>query len=234
MWKSPASILGRGVAALMLIGCAAGPAGAQQRGSNAPPSVSAYTHVYTADAPAPAAILVILPGPAAIGDGVLFRNPALWAAQGFDVVMPQPQWVDRMVADQEAVVESLLASARTLANAPIWLVGSSPVIETAMPQAGNGVSGVVVTSGPTSVWSCSESVTYYNPGNGAAPQVTVKRSGNACGASSPIATGPRPSVAPAAPRPNAPRIIEASNPPRSLSPAERVRRLAELIKGPPG
>jgi len=230
MWKPPASILCRSLAVALLIGCAAGSADAgQQRGSPAE-----YARVYTAGAAAPAAILIVLPGPA-IGDGVLFRNPALWAAQGFDVVMPQPQWIDRMVADQEALVARLLASARALANAPIWLVGPNSVIETAIPQAG-GVSGVMVTSGAPNIWSCSESVTYYNPGNGAAPQVTVRRSGNACGGNSPIGAARQPSVVPMTPQPrgNAPRVIEASNPTHNLSPAEQVHRLAELIKGPPG
>jgi len=237
MWKPPASVLCCGLAALLAVGSAATASAGQQRGSapDAAASAPEYARVYTAGPAAPTAILIVIPGPGAIGDGVLFGNPALWAAQGFDVVMPQPQWIDRIVADQQALVERLLASARALANAPIWLVGPSPVIETAIPHVG-GLSGVMVTSGAPNTWSCSESVTYYNPGNGAAPQVTVRRSGNACGGDSPTGSVGQPSVAPMAPRPhlNAPRVIEAANPPHGLSPAEQVRRLAELIKGPPG
>ena len=84
--------------------------------------------VYTTRAAAPAAVLVFLPGPIGFGD-VATRDPALWAAQGFDVVMPRALWTDRLIADQQAAVGRLLASAQALADSPIWLVGPSPTIE---------------------------------------------------------------------------------------------------------
>jgi hypothetical protein len=188
------------------------------------------------------------------GADVVAGDPALWEAQGFDVVTPQPSDIYRLVADQEAAMARLIASAEAMANAPIWLVGPSQVIETAVPQAGDRVSGVIVTSAGAPTFSCSESFSYFDPGTGAPPQVKVTRSGD-CGTGTPGITGRQPSVLqpPAAPRPNAsplietrsrelpqvapqrhqPRIIEASAAGKNLPPAAQVRRLAQLIKAAP-
>ena len=87
-----------------------------------------------------------------------------------------------------------------------------------------------VTSGAR---SCSESFFYSDPGTGAPPKVEVKRSGN-CETRMPAFTGRQPSVLPApAPRPNQPRIIEASAVGKDLPPAAKVRDLADLIKSAP-
>jgi hypothetical protein len=212
---------------------------------------SGGVQVYAVGPAAPAAIVVMLPG---AGD-VMTANPQLWAAQGFDVVTPTPVEVYRMAADEERAIARLIASAETMANAPIWLVGPSQVIETAVPQAGDRVSGVIVTSAGAPTFSCSESFSYYNSGTGAPPQVKLTRSGD-CGTGTPGVTGRQPSVLqpPAARRPNAsplietrsrglpqmppqrhqPRIIEASAAGKNLAPAAQVHRLAQLIKaGPP-
>jgi hypothetical protein len=170
---------------------------------------------------------VLLPG-----DDSLIRDPALWEAQGFDVIMP-PADIYRLVADQQAAMARLIASAEALANAPIWLVGPSQVIETAIPQAGGRVSGVIVTSASSPTYTCSESFSYFDPGTGAPPKVEMKRSGN-CGPGFPGVSGRQPSVAPPpATRPSAPRSIEASAAPKNLSPAARVQRLAQLIREAP-
>jgi len=42
------------------------------------------------------------------GGDILAREPALWTAQGFDVVMPAPADFYRMVADQQARVGAAL------------------------------------------------------------------------------------------------------------------------------
>jgi hypothetical protein len=178
----------------------------------------------------PAAVLVLWPG-----DDTLPRDPALWTAQGFDVVMPQPADMYRLVADQEAALARLVASAHAMADAPIWVVGPGPVIDAALaaPQFAHGVSGVVMTSVASGGSSCSESFFYSDPGTGAPPKVEVKRSGD-CGTGSPAITGRQPS-APPAPRPNQPRLIEASAAGKNLPPAARMRHLSELIKSaPPG
>ncbi len=179
----------------------------------------------------PAAVLVLWPG-----DDTLPRDPALWTAQGFDVVMPQPADIYRLVADQEAALAQLVASAHALANAPIWVVGPGPVIEAALgtPQFGRGeVSGVVMTSVASGAGGCSESFFYSDPGTGAPPKVQVQRSGD-CDTGTPAIGGRQPSVLPAPP-PNQPRLIEASAVGKNLPPAAKVRHLAELIKSaPPG
>jgi hypothetical protein len=234
MWKTPASVLC--LSALPLLGCAGNYTVPQAAavtptpvGATASYNAAAVPQVYTAGPGAPAAVLVFLPGA-----DIVASDPALWAAQGFDVVMPRPADIYRLVANQEAAMARLIASAEAMANAPIWLVGPSQVIEAAMPQAGGQVSGVVVTSASSPNFSCSESFSYYDPGTGAPPQVKGTRSGD-CGAGMPAITGRQPSVlqpAPA-PRPHQPRIIEASTADKNQPPATQIRRLAQLIKAMP-
>jgi len=229
MWKGPASVVWGCVDVLPQIGCAGNIATPQQASvAPAAPDTAPYypaPRVYAYGPSAPSAVLVLLPG-----NDSLVRDPALWEAQGFDVVMP-PSDIYRLVADQEAAMARLIGSAEEMANTPIWLVGPSQVIETAIPRAGGRISGVIVTSGALPIYSCSESFSYFDPGTGAPPKMEVKRSGD-CGPSFPEASGRQPSVvpAPAAPRPNAPRIIEASAAPKNLPP---VQRLAQLIKAAP-
>jgi hypothetical protein len=236
MWKIPAPILC--LATLPLLGCA-GNYTAPQAAAVMPTPVtgsapyyyaSAAPEVYTTGPAAPAAILVFLPGA-----GSVASEPALWEAQGFDVVTPQPADISRLIADEQAAMARLIASAEAMANAPIWLVGPSQAIEAAIPQTDGRVSGIIVTSETTPTYSCSESFSYYNPGTGAPPQVKVTRSGD-CGANVPATAGHQPSgVQPPSAPPNRPRIIEASAAGRNLPPASQVRRLAQLIKAaPPG
>jgi hypothetical protein len=96
MSKALASVVCGCMAALPLIGCAGDVTNARQAGA-APPAagadVSTYygggPRVYAARPAAPTAIVVLLPAISAEGSqDVLARDPALWAAQGFDVVMP--------------------------------------------------------------------------------------------------------------------------------------------------
>ena len=253
MWKVPASILC--LAALPLVGCA-GNYTAPQAAAVTPAPVAADAPYYYAPAAAgvyatgpaaPAAILVFLPGADTIAS-----DPALWEAQGFDVVIPQQADIYRLAADEAAAMARLIASAEAMANAPVWLVGPSRVIETAIPQTGGHVSGVIVTSETTPSFNCSESFSYYNPGTGAPPQVKVSRSGNCGAAGMPGINGGEPSVVQPAPAPRSntpplietrgeslpqtaprPRIIEASGTGKNLPPAAQVRRLAEMIKSTP-
>jgi hypothetical protein len=239
MWKAPVSVLCGCLAALPLIGCA-GDAGAPNAAAITPaPIAEAVPKVYPAGGATPAAVLVFLPSVGPVRDGeIITRDPSLWAAQGFDVVMPQPADIYQMVADQQAALSQLVASAHAFADAPVWLVGPTPAIDAALATApGPGhraISGVVVTSVMSNAGSCSESLYYANPGNGAAPTVKVERSPG-CAATPPAATEDHPSGLPAVPgvRPRAPRIIEASAVPNKLPPDAQVRRLAELIKAAP-
>jgi hypothetical protein len=237
MWKPPASILACCVAALPLIGCA-GSLTAPPPQAGVPPAAVAATLLgqgtYTTQDAVPAAVVVFLPGAVAIGD-VLTRDPALWTAQGLDVVMPRPAWTNRLIADQQAAVERLLASAQALANAPIWLVGPSSAIEAAMPRLGPAeVSGIVVTSVTSNSGSCSRTMYYSSPGSGSEPKVVVKTSGDACGTSPSFgARQAPPAVVPAPGRqPNASRIIETSIPTDHAAQMTSVQRIAEEIKSP--
>ena len=173
MWRPFGSILGCCVAALPLLGCVGGytPLPPQAGAPSAAVAATSPNQGFTRRAAgAPAAVLVFLPAPAGVSD-VATRDPALWAAQGFDVVMPRPLWTDRLVADQQAAVARLLASAQALADAPIWLVGPSPTIEAAMPQLGPGqVSGVVVTSVTSNAGSCTRTMYYSTPAPGPNPR----------------------------------------------------------------
>ena len=198
--------------------------------AEAAPYYAPASRVYAIGPAPPAAVLVLWPG----SDG-LARDPALWTAQGFDVVIPQPADIYRMV--EQAALAQLVASAHSLANAPIWVVGPGPVIDAALaaPQFGRGVSGVVMTSVTSGTGSCSESFFYSDPGTGAPSKVETTRSGD-CGTGAPAITGRQPSLLPTPIpiRPNQPRIIEASAVGENLPPAVKVRDLGQLIKSPSG
>jgi hypothetical protein len=239
MWKTPASVLCGCLAALPLIGCAGDVATSGQAMAVRPaaiaepaPNYAPAPRLYAAGPASPAAVLVLWPS-----DDALARDPALWTAQGFDVVMPQPADIYRLVRNEQAALAQLVASAHTLANAPIWVVGPGPVIDAALaaPQFGRGVSGVVITSVASGAGSCSESFFYSDPGTGAPPKIQVKRSGD-CGTGVPAIGERQPSVLPApSALPNQPRLIEASAVGKNLPPGAKVRHLAELIKSaPPG
>jgi len=86
MWKVLAWVLW--LAALPLIGCAGNVAAPPQAAVT--PSAAASTAPYSPSPPvyavgtsAPAAVLVLLPG-----EDSLLRDPALWQAQGFEIVVP--------------------------------------------------------------------------------------------------------------------------------------------------
>jgi hypothetical protein len=237
MWKPFGSILGCCLAAVPLLGCVGGYTALSQQAGPPPAAVAAIpeSRVYVTRAAAPAAVLVFLPGPVDFSD-VATRDPALWTAQGLDVVMPRPPWTDRLIADQQAAVARLLASAQALADAPIWLVGPSPTIEAVMPQLGPGqVSGVVVTSVTSNAGNCTRTMYYSNPGAGVEPKAVVKTSGDACGTSPSFGMHQAPAGAVPVPqvKPNAPRLIEASIPTEKPAQKAFVQHLAEEIKASP-
>ena len=149
MWKAPASVLCGCLAALPLIGCA-GDVATSGQATTVTPAAIAEPAPYYAPAPrvyavgpaAPAAVLVLWPG-----DDSLARDPALWTAQGFDVVTPHPADIYRLVADRQAALAQFVASAHALAHAPVWVVGPGPIIDADLAAPfGRGVSGVVMTT----------------------------------------------------------------------------------------
>jgi hypothetical protein len=176
---------------------------------------------------------VVLPGA-----GAFASDPALWTREGFAIVTPPPTALYQLAAAEEAALARELASARRLADAPIWLLGPSPEIEAALAAPGSKggeVSGVVIISSGAAAGICSESFSYFDPGTGAKPQVKFSRSGN-CPPGSGFGIGgstiaPQPAV-----RPAAPRVIEAQAAPGTISrlaQREAVARLAALIKARP-
>ena len=173
MWKLPAAILGCCLAALPLIGCAGGVTALRQDGAPVPTAAATPSEgVYATGAAMPAAILVFVPGMNALSrDDFLSRDPALWAAQGVDVVMRQPSWSTRLIADQEAALERLLASARSLAGS------CSRTLYYSTPGNGTEPKMVVKTSGD----AC-----------GASPPLDARRA--------PSGAVPVPQVKPGAPR----------------------------------
>src|SRR5436309_2842341 len=114
MWKeAPAFALFGCLAALPLIGCAGTDGTSRQSAAVAPgaaaepvPYYSPAPRVYAIGPAAPAAVVVLWPA-----GNALARDPGLWTAQGFDVVMPEPADIYRMVADQQAALARLVASA---------------------------------------------------------------------------------------------------------------------------
>jgi hypothetical protein len=212
---------------LPLLGCAAPPATAWR----APPTMPAAA----AGPPMPAAVLVVLPGA-----GMLGADPALWADQGFDVITPSAAELMRYAADREAALDRMLTSAQALGNAPVWLIGGPDIdaMLAANPGLGRGqVSGVVVTSVNTGAGSCSRTVIYQDAGNGSAPKVSVRSSGDAC----PPDAGAAPAIVAPSPPPlesaKPPRLIEASAGIKASPAAQRalVNQVAQLIRqAPPG
>jgi len=90
------------LAALPLIGCANGVGPQSQAYPTAAPvaAVPSGQPVYAVGPGGLAAILVMLPGP---GD-ILTTDPALWAAQGFDVVTPPAGGMYQLAADRNAAL----------------------------------------------------------------------------------------------------------------------------------
>ena len=237
MWKIPASLLCGWVIAVPLIGCAgdvASPQGAAvaQPVIAGPPYYVAGPRAFVTAPAGPAGILVVLPS---LGAAPALADPRLLADEGVRLAMPRPADFYPVVENPNAALARLVASARVLADAPIWLLGAGQDINAVLaePQSGRGaVSGVVVTSMTSNAGTCSESMYYSQPAMGAAPRVEVTRSGN-CGANSSVFPQRQPPAVavPPAVRPNAPRIIEASMTPQR--PAAQVHGLAQLIKAVP-
>jgi hypothetical protein len=236
MWKIPASLL-CGALALPLIGCAGNVTSAEVATTTPPvitgPPYVAGPRTFVSGPAGPAAILVVLPTSNA---DLALANPALWADEGIDLVMSQPGDFYRAMEDPNAAIARLVASARELANAPIWLLGAGPdinaLLAAASPSGRGAVSGLVVTSVASNAGTCSESVYYSKSSPGSAPRVEVTRSGN-CGTHSSVLPPRQPPAisAPPAIRPNSPRIIEASA--TRKRPAAQVHRLAQLMKAVP-
>jgi hypothetical protein len=213
MWRTRCSMLSSLIGLAFFAGLAA-------------PAAAAITPLPVYAVPPLPTILVILSGTA----------PPQWVVApdsvlppGADLAAAMPAAMARLIADQEADLARFAAAAEALTAAP------NRALETAlseMPRLGPGeASGVVMTTAMTGRGSCSETVTYSYPGNGAAPRVAVRKTGNACPAGSPFATGSEPGVIPTM-RPHAPRLLDASGPSDRLIPTGPAPQ-TELVSYPP-
>jgi len=177
---------------------------------------------------------------ALLAGGLLAATPAVaatpnghyvWVPDGATVVLVPSAPVAAvdfplagMIARQDSMLRRVFADLDSLMATPMPDPGQ--VIRSVMqgvPQAMPG-SGVVVTSFSTGHGTCSQTITYGNPGNGGQPTVKVSSSGDACGqigASAPVEiTQPVPAPQQVLPTPAAPRgarLWTVGYPPRPLT-----------------
>lgn len=147
----------------------------------------------------PGATVLILPGPGAVPPSPEMTATA--APAGQDPFL-------QLVAEQDAMMRTMMADMNTAFAQPAWPAQLDSMIQAALRggMPGGTGAGMVFTSMSAGPGSCSERVTYAYPARGGKPQVTVSRSGNACGALAPNAPL---GVAQPVPAP-APRMPEAS------------------------
>jgi hypothetical protein len=112
----------------------------------------------------PGAVVLVLPAGTPIQSLPSFNAAFPFAA------MPSPTTMVREVQQMMANAE------RAFAN-PAWTVGNG-AFDVAMPQGSGPYSSVVVTSVSDSHGTCTQRITYA--GNGAAPKVEVRSTGDAC------------------------------------------------------
>jgi hypothetical protein len=114
-----------------------------------------------------------------------------------------------LLARQDAMLRQAMQAMERLAAAPMPAPGMPGMIEAALGAALGTAPGtasqVVVTSFSAGNGTCSQTVTYAYPGNGAAPWIAVRSTGDACGTMA-APTQPVPAAAPAAPEQPAPRV----------------------------
>jgi hypothetical protein len=162
----------------------------------------------------PGAVVLILPTADAVA------MPSTQSA----AVLPAGDPLLRLVAEQNAMMRNMMAEMNAAFAQPMWPTQMDQMIRAAfgtMPANAAG-SGVIFTSVSGGPGVCSEHVTYTYPGNGAKPQVTMSRSGGACGSLG--VTGPRSVIqplpaqrpeAPVAP-PSGPHLWTVSDPPQQI------------------
>ncbi len=172
----------------------------------------------------PMTVLVVMPG---------FGFPA-----GMPVVADfgaPPVPLARLIADedaffqrQDAIMQRMIADAQAMFRAPAWTVPGD-AIQVSLPALppGTQASQILVSSVSSGRGTCSESITYAYPANGGKPQVTVHRSGNACGAGpaviqgapAPVSVSPEQPTRPASSQPRLYRVNDRAARPVQAQPA---------------
>jgi pimeloyl-ACP methyl ester carboxylesterase len=172
------------------------------------PGNSVERVLYLSAAPASATV-VLLPG----GDGVisidgtggvapggnfLVRTRALWAAQGFNVVLPAPPDVQSLLGRRSkpgyaAALDQVIDFARSRSSVPVWVIGTSQgsvAAANAAAHLSGKLAGVVLTSSVTE-WSGSGETSFdTNPALIQIPALVVANTSDTCRASPP-ADAPR-------------------------------------------
>ena len=193
MWRLAAGIvLCSGLIAL------AQPLWAQNFAADIPLGSGGNERVLFASAANPRATLIMFPG----GSGIvgvsasgtttnlnfLVRTLPLWLAQGFAVeILDAPNGASllgqRHTSGYAAAIDRAIDFARSRANAPVWLVGTSQGSTAAANGAahlGGKIAGVVLSSSVTRQGRAGETVFDSEPGLIAAPALVVANQGDTC------------------------------------------------------
>src|SRR5437763_14324970 len=196
-------------ALFVLIGVAL-PLSAQNFSTDIPLPSGGSERVLFAAPAAPYAILIMFPGATGIVEisasgtttnrNFLVRTLPLWVAEGFAVeVLASPNGASllgqRHTPGYLVAIDRAVDFARSRANAPIWLVGTSQGSTAAANGAahlGGKIAGLVLTSSVTRPNRSGETVFDSEPGLIPQPALIVANQGDTCRATPP---GDAPSVA---------------------------------------
>lgn len=123
---------------------------------------------------------------------------------------PDAFWAsfENVFAEQQAVLARMMNEMRMVSPPSFITPGSGQTIEVGLPS---GVPGRAMSREVISVANsrgvCTQTVTYAKPGNGAAPQMIVRTSGDACGPIGPSRPTPAAQPAPLRGRPPQMRAV---------------------------
>ncbi len=185
------------VLSLGLIGFAQ-PMSAQGIAADIPLASGGSQRVLFASPANPRAVLIMFPGGSGIVDisaggtstnrNFLVRTLPLWLVQGFAVeILGSPNGGSllgqRHTSAYVAVIDRAIDFARSRANAPVWLVGTSQGSTAAVngtAHLGNKIAGVVLSSSVTRRTRSDETVFDSEPGLIAVPALVVANQGDTC------------------------------------------------------
>jgi len=238
------------------------PLSAQSIAADIPLASGGSERVLFAAAASPRATLIMFPGgPGIVGVtpsgtttnlNFLARTLPLWLTQGFAVeILDAPNGTSllgqRHTSGYVAAIDRAIDFARSRANAPVWLVGTSQGSTAAANGAahlGGKVAGVVLSSSVTRQGRGGETVFDSEPGLIAVPVLVVANRGDTCKLTPP---GDAPNLVAALARsPRKEVIIVASeqtqsDPCEAMSPhgylgieADVVQRVGNWIRSAPG
>jgi pimeloyl-ACP methyl ester carboxylesterase len=186
--------------AVLILALLAAPTSAENIVADVPLAGGGSERVLFAEPTNPPAILVMLAG----GDGIveisnsgaitglrgnfLLRTQSLWLGKGFAVAILGPPNGISLLGQRHTpayadAISRAVDFARTRANAPLWLVGTSQGSTAAANGAahlGHKVAGVVLTSSVTRQNNSGESVFDSEPGAIVVPALIVANQGDTC------------------------------------------------------